>query len=500
MNVLFRTDASSSIGTGHVMRCLALAQALRDEGMQTFFLCAELPSALRKRLEDEDCDVRSLKVPPYGREDCEATIAAADDVHAEWIVVDGYHFDGTYQATLTHHGTRVLWIDDEGHAPPYTVELVLNQNAFASDALYVKRNPATTLLLGCRLVLLRREFRRWRTWRRQTREKASRILLTLGGADPENLTGKTLQSLNSIDHAVEITVVLGSSNPHRAAIEMLAAHSLHHVTVATNVSDMTALMTEADLAIAAGGTTSYELAFLQIPAMTFILAENQHRVAEALDVAGCSINLGDARTFDFSSLHTRVQELLTDNGQRRTMAMNGRELVDGEGGDRVSMRLRGERLRVRDVRADDCDLLWQWANDPVTRAASLRETAIPLEDHRAWFAKRLADPATLFLIAVDENDQPLGSIRFAMENNQATLSFSLAPEHRGKGLGADLVRIGVRRCLSLHPGIIVHAYVKETNDRPAAIFRKLSFQEHSPVEIEGHRVLHFSMNSTIISS
>ncbi|MSR86576.1 GNAT family N-acetyltransferase [Candidatus Peribacteria bacterium] len=449
MTFLFRTDASTAIGTGHVMRCLALAQAMQDSGADAVFLSSTLTPALEKRLQTEHMRTMTLTAPPYGTEDAKETAEQAKKLGAAWVAMDGYSFKPSYADDLKSHGLHVLQFDDG-------------------------------------IPLLRREYRQWQSWTREIRPKARHILITLGGSDPKNVTSKILEAVNAISSSLKISVVVGGSNSHAAEIEKTAKASPHEVTIFKNVSDMASLIAEADIGITNGGTTAYELAFLQLPMIIAVLAENQRPVAAALTKAGCAEEWTGTAS---------LEKLLSDAKKRALMAHTGRVCVDGDGTDRIMMRLLDHRLRLRPVRDEDSELILRLANDPETRSASFSTAPITPEEHRAWFTKKLQEKTTTFLLAIDAEDQPVGSIRFE-EKPEVTLSFSLAPEHRGKGLGTELVRLGTEKYLRAHPKGIVHAWVKSANDGSASIFRKIGFQELSP---EGD-VLHFSVDSSRIPS
>ena len=160
MNLLFRTDASVGSGTGHVMRCLALAQALQDAGGHAIFAVADATPALEERLRMEKVEHLRPKVIPGSPDDAKETVELAQKKNASWVVVDGYHFGAEYQSLLKAAGLKLLFVDDNGHGESYSADLVLNQNTHARPGLYRKRDPQTRLLLGPRYAMLRREFTR----------------------------------------------------------------------------------------------------------------------------------------------------------------------------------------------------------------------------------------------------------------------------------------------------------------------------------------------------
>ena len=196
--LLIRADASVAMGTGHVMRCLALAQAWQDAGGEAFFVATEMLPAIESRLKAERCGVLTLAVPAGGAEDSRATAGLAARLGAAWVVADGYVFGASYYLALKASGLRVLAVDDYGHAESYQVDILLNQNGQVEPRLYEGRAPGVQLLLGSRYVLLRREFGRYLDWRRDVSAIAQRVLITMGGSDPGGVTLTVVRAIQSL--------------------------------------------------------------------------------------------------------------------------------------------------------------------------------------------------------------------------------------------------------------------------------------------------------------
>jgi UDP-2,4-diacetamido-2,4,6-trideoxy-beta-L-altropyranose hydrolase len=333
MNLLIRTDASATIGTGHVMRCLALAQAWHDRGGQVTLAATDLTPALAQRLKAERVQVIRLSDVGGSLADAAATAELDNQLHSRWIIVDGYQFDAAYQQALKASGLKLLFLDDYGHADFYTADLILNQNLYANAALYQQRSPDSQLLLGTDYVLLRREFWNWRGWQRTVAGIARKVLVTLGGADPANVTLKVVQALQQLD-GLESIILVGGSNPH---LEQLQAEigASSSIQLRQNVTNIPELMVNADMAIAAGGSTSWELAFMGLPTLMLILAENQRLVAEALDQQAVAINLGWHQQVSARLMQQTLLGLSADQTLRANMTQRGQALVDGRGAERV---------------------------------------------------------------------------------------------------------------------------------------------------------------------
>jgi UDP-2,4-diacetamido-2,4,6-trideoxy-beta-L-altropyranose hydrolase len=336
MQVVFRVDASTQIGTGHVMRCLALAQAWQDTQGQPIFIMANPIPALEERLKSEGMKVVHLAAEPGSLADAQETAALAHQFEANWVVVDGYQFGSEYQQTIKNSGLNLLFIDDYGHAEHYYADVVLNQNISAEEEWYQHREPYTQLLLGTRYTLLRREFWQWQGWQRTVPPVAKKVLVTLGGADPDNITLKVIQSLQIVEvEELEAVVVVGGSNPHYENLKMAVLDSGYPIQLQRNVTNMPELMAWADVAISAGGSTCWELAFMGLPSILLILADNQRAIAEKLATLNLAVNLGWHQDATIEQIGLALQELIGDRPKRETMSKKGRELVDGNGARRV---------------------------------------------------------------------------------------------------------------------------------------------------------------------
>jgi UDP-2,4-diacetamido-2,4,6-trideoxy-beta-L-altropyranose hydrolase len=333
-SLLIRADASSQMGTGHLMRCLALAQAHQEMGGRIIFAMAI--KTLGERLESEGMEIVYLSVVPGSVEDAKTTANLAQDLGCNWVVVDGYHFSAEYQDILKNTGVKLLFIDDGGHASHYYADWVLNQNIYAREALYPSCETYTQLLLGTRYALLRREFWSWRGWQRKMPQKASKILVTLGGGDPDNVTGKVIQALQQIDsEMLDVTVVVGGANPHYEQLKFACQKLRFPIRFERNVTHMPELMARADVAVTAGGGTCWELAFLGLPSLILIVAENQRAIASKLGEKETAINLGWHENASAEEIARATAHLLERVQTRATMCQLGQELVDGWGAFRV---------------------------------------------------------------------------------------------------------------------------------------------------------------------
>jgi len=341
--LLIRADAAPEIGTGHVMRCLALGQAWQDAGGSCTLLAAELPAPLRERLAAEGMQTERVAAEPGSMADAEECSRLASAIGADWVVVDGYQFSTGFQKALKQTGLAVLAIDDYGHSDHYHADLVLNQNLHAQEALYRQREPSTRLLLGTDYVLLRREFLKCRDWDRAIPRVGQKVLVTMGGADPENITEKVVRALDLVQvDGLEMVVVVGASNPYLDAVRAAVTRSRLRCELLVNVTDMASLMVGADAAVTAGGSSVWEFALLGVPALGIGRARQETQLLRGAAARGIIVNMGFHRDVTTGVIAGRLTRLLLDPDERARLSAAARRVVDGLGPERVLRAMRGK--------------------------------------------------------------------------------------------------------------------------------------------------------------
>ena len=334
--LLIRADASAEIGTGHVMRCLALAEAWQDAGGDATFVMAQCTASVRSRLVVEKCRVLSIDAEPGSLQDASCTNYFIESHAPEWVVLDGYKFKTEYESTLRNTGYNLLCVDDSESIEHPRADLVLNQNVTADGNRDSRTRAGHRTLAGTRFCLLRREFLRWRNWRREIPALGSRILVALGGSTPFATGAKVMEAINGIElpglHAV---FVIGGSTPDAGALERVAATSRGKISIRKDVSNMAMLMSESDVAVSAAGSICWELCLLGLPSVLIDLAENQTPVALALQRRQCALYAGSAEELSPQRLAKMLSATLKSQEERKFLSNRCRELVDGNGAERV---------------------------------------------------------------------------------------------------------------------------------------------------------------------
>jgi len=333
--LIIRADTTPEIGTGHLMRSLAIAHAWRDQAGEVIFISCCQSQGLRRRMADIAQQVVAIDRAHPDPDDWEKTSQILGTHGDAWVVLDGYHFDGGYHKKIRAHGKRLLVIDDMAHLDHYEADIVLNQNINAESLPY-STAAFTRLFLGTRYILLRPEFANHFSGEHQIPGLACKLLITLGGGDPDNMTLKVMQAIERINiDGFETLIVVGSTNPHLQQIQAESNRSSVPMRVVDSAPNMAELMAWANLAVSAGGSTCWELAFMGVPTLAITMADNQVAVVEGLEKAGAMVSLDWYHDLSSEKIARAVQNLAMDVDKRTQMQRCGRHLVDGNGTQRV---------------------------------------------------------------------------------------------------------------------------------------------------------------------
>lgn len=355
MNVFIRTDASVVIGSGHVMRCLTLAETLREAGATVVFLCRDLPGNLIGHIEEKGFFVLRLTAPknvvsdldgtkhaqwlgvPWQADAKEVLVFLNSQTRPDWIVVDHYALDYGWETQIRPFVGNIMVIDDLADRC-HECDLLLDQNLYDQmETRYEGLLPEKcVVLLGPKYALLRPEFLEARKNLTKREGSLRGILIFFGGSDNTNETAKALEALMSLNlHGVSLDVVVGDGNPHKDRIKQ-ACSVLPHTSYYCQVTTMANLMLSADLAIGAGGSTTWERCAVGLPTIAISVADNQVPIAETAVKAGVLFYLGASQCVTVECLRTSILYALKNPGVLKKMSEKAFKLVDGEGATRVA--------------------------------------------------------------------------------------------------------------------------------------------------------------------
>jgi len=379
MKVIFRVDSSLKMGTGHVMRCLTLAQTLQEKGALVDFICREHLGNLIEFIETKGFNVHRLPLHVQGGiseqrdalltnmastqqpclkstrpdrlakntlfhsywlgstqyEDAQECMAVLKTLNPDWLIIDHYALDETWQVLLEDHYHKLMVIDDLADRK-HQCNLLLDQTFGRKPEDYQALVPEKChMLLGSQYALLRPEFSQWREYSLKRREypEFKKLLITMGGVDPKNVTGQVLSALTkcNVPKNVEVVVILGATAPHLEEVSEQVKILPYKAQVKVNVSNMAEIMANSDLAIGAAGATTWERCCLGLPAIQLTIVENQKFVSQNLNKSGAVISISyveevskGIKIFEKSSIQ---------------LSVNSASICDGSGADKVSRRV-----------------------------------------------------------------------------------------------------------------------------------------------------------------
>ena len=367
LTCVFRVDASITMGSGHVMRCLTLAERLYQQGATIIFLCRELPGHMCQFIEEKGYTVHKL---PYNIQVAEenanelivwsgetwqkdadqtghvlASLSKANRI--QWLIVDHYGLDIQWEQQIKSYVEKIMVIDDLANRQ-HDCEMLLDQNLYMDmQTRYNGLIPEKcTTLLGPQYAILRREFYENKCKIRIRNGIVKQILVFLGGSDPTNETTKALKALQLLkQNDIHVDVVVGNINPNKEKIKQLCGE-MNNTTYHCQVNNMAELMSKADLAIGGGGSVTWERLCLGLPSLVLRIADNQERLTEHAEMAGVLFNIGDAKLIDSESLAMFIKKIIIEDSKLRLMSKRAIDLVDGLGLIRVVKCLNGSPYRI----------------------------------------------------------------------------------------------------------------------------------------------------------
>ena len=349
MNVVFRVDSAAHIGSGHLMRCLTLAEALRDQNVQVSFVCRELSGNLIYLLRTKEISVFVLPAPRINPvnstndyaarlgisqvEDAEQTRMVLGKERFDWLVVDHYGLDIEWEKALRLYCDRLMVIDDLANRQ-HDCDVLLDQNYSIENVLRykVKVPPSCNVLLGPRYALLRKEFQTLRQQLAGGDKTLRRLLVFFTTGNDQGETLKAMHGIAIFGKTERVDIVIGNANPDLATIKAMCI--TQNWSYHCQVDYMPTLISKADLVIGGSGSSNWERCALGVPALVVILAENQANIARALDSAGVVINLGWSATMQAVDYATALNAMTA--GLLVALSEQALKLVDAIGAKRVA--------------------------------------------------------------------------------------------------------------------------------------------------------------------
>lgn len=504
MQIAIRADASIEMGIGHIMRCLTLADELRQcYAASVLFISRAHRGHLAELIRLRGYDVHLLPEPVVGFrpaqddvnhanwlnihwfEDAEDTIEVVRHLKPDWLIVDHYAIDARWHRLLRPHVKHILAIDDLADRQ-LDCDILLDQTYGRQEKDYqslVTRN--CRLLLGSSFALLKPEFLKFRPQAINKRKSFSgikRILVAFGGTDPQNLTSKILESLAQIDWITvpSIDVIMGGQSPYIDEIDKKIKNYPLKVSIAIDVSDMAERILTADLAIGAAGSTTWERCCLGLPTILIECAENQREICERLSKRGVVILIGNTASISHKHITKAIEQILRSKKLWQQMSSKSFMVTNGLGTKRTAIELNlpksreGLSIRLRPVTLNDAELLYKWQSNPLTRKYAHNQGIPSMNEHNKWLQQQTQRLYSLTELILHGED-PAGVIRLDPDSTEKRLTYLITIY-----VAPDKYRLGIaKNALSIiHwflPFAVLKAEVNKDNIASHALFESAGF-------------------------
>lgn len=473
MKVVVRADASVAIGSGHIMRCLALAESIKAAGGDVKFLCREVPGHCADYVEKKGFEVyRREGLLKSTEEDAEWALSVLSNIKAvDWIVVDHYALDRNWERRVRNVTTKILVVDDLANRP-HDCDILVDQNLYDEPARRYSGlvHEACRVLIGPRYAMLRRPFREAKAQRKPPEGVVKRLFVSFGGTDPTGETLKVLEAIRSLAlPGIAVDVVIGAANLQRDAIAR-ACSEVPRCVLHVQTEEVAGLMAGADLGIGAGGIASWERCATGLPALVWATAENQRGNVGALARYGAAVHADEVSVTTAEGIARYLFALVNSRELLRNMSRNAAALCDGRGTERVIAAMEPESVSVRIARDEDCAVMFAWRNDPDVRRASFNDAPVSWSSHQKWFNESLGRKDRIILVG-EVNGEPVGIVRFDdIDGGTAEVSIYVDPSKTGRGLGATLLKAGENWLLNKTTVRRITARVRSENAKSQHFF------------------------------
>jgi UDP-2,4-diacetamido-2,4,6-trideoxy-beta-L-altropyranose hydrolase len=469
MKIMFRVDAYRKMGIGHLMRCLTLANELRKNDSDITFVISYSNEYLISLIQSYGFQIESFELSNaeatisnsleidydfwnkiLWKEDSEKTLKIARKIKPKLIVVDHYGLDAKWHHELRSATKKIMVIDDLANRN-LDCDLMLNQTFGISNLAYKDLVSAECkLLVGAKYALIRRDFAQLRhaaTIKRQKKSEVSRILISLGGSSHIDLICQILKNLADIKWPFKpiVDIVLTNNEQNIDSLREVIKKTDLKINLMNDVDNMAKLMLEADFAIGASGSTTWERCCLGLPSVVFGLAENQMDILKNLDSFGAIISMGKDTEFDNSFFCKKVMKIISRSSYSESLISKSFSICDGLGARRVYLALNpfkakdGNHIHLREALLDDSEMLLKWQHIKEVRQYARNPSTPSLNEHESWMHKKIKESTSYFWIIM-HNDEPSGVIRLDnIEGFQYEVSIFVIPQKFGLGIAKSSI-------------------------------------------------------------
>lgn len=517
MLIVFRVDSSLQIGTGHVMRCLTLAEAFQETGHECIFISRLLKGNLIQSIKSRGFDCNSLENINNKQKTLkgyETWLGVSQKLDAlqskevlcgkivDLLVIDHYAIDYQWQSQLKNYAKKILVIDDLANRR-HKCDFLLDQTYERKVQDYKKLTPKKCkFLLGSRYALLRGEFNEFRekSLKRRKVTKLKKIFINMGGVDNENFTSKIIYNLTKTNLSPEVSliIVLGRHSPHIDCVIQKANQLPYPSKVLVEPTNIAELMSECDLAIGAAGSSSLERCSLGLPSIQIVVAENQKTISERLNEIGAVI------TCEIEEFKEQMNEILKNISiVLKKLTYKSKNLCDGFGAKRVVNNIYsaaiGDFVASKDKiklynyydlsYKQSLKLLSLRNNDEIRKW--MRSDKIIQKNKHFQFIYDLEKRLDIYYFAIFKNGYVYGAFYFTKINNKCyEIGIFTNVKKSIKGMGTKTLNLAINSAHIL--GIkLLKLNVLEENIKAIALYRKFGFHEVGQTKKNNTLLLNF---------
>lgn len=507
MKIFIRADANKIIGSGHIMRCLTLANAIIKyasgndfDRPNISFVCRHISYSLKELISHYGFDIFLLPQTEdevesdagfYGKwlgtsQACDANACISLMYGADFIINDHYALNSIWERAVREKtGSRIISIDDLNRE--HDSDILVDTTFGKTRADYEEKISDSTLaLIGSRFALLRPEFaqRRLKNLKRldalfERNAPVKNLLLSPGGMDKDNASSQILDILNQCHLVPTVHILLGADAPHLEQVKERASQMKFRTIVHAGISDVASLLSSMDLCVGASGSSTWERCCLGLPTINFTIAANQNFIAKSLSDVGAVQDGGSSCSFSSQNMSRSIDALLNSNEDRHALSLAAREVCDGLGATRVVRKIysvfTGKEMILRPASKSDIKIVYDWQCHPETRRHFINPSPPSWEEHESWMKSRLLQTPLDFWIGWREGS-PIGLIRLQEAPERfgpraKEISILVAPEKHRQGLGAQMLSQITQICIQ--DDLVAH--VLPTNEASRKVFIRSGF-------------------------
>lgn len=479
-------------------RCLTLADKLTAFGCEVEFISTEHLDNLNTLIALKGYKIHRLSISNtecgisewLGRswqDDAQLTCDILSKSTIDWLIVDHYELDFRWHNAVKIADFKLMVIDDLANRE-YSCDRLLDQTFERKVQDYRPYVETTTaLLLGTDYGLLRDEFAGAGAQainRRQQYVSINSILISLGGSDINNITGKLLKLLEmtKLPDSICLNVVVGPNNSNKSSLEQAIKESRFQCELYSSVTNMAELLVNADIAIGAAGSSAWERCVLSLPTLSITLADNQRTIADKLERRGVAISLGEQEALTTEVLDRAIAKC---HAFYQQMVQKTEGIVDGIGASRVAISLftvldtKGNELYLKRVSWQDCERLFEWQQASSTRKYALTPTIPSWKEHCAWFKHKVAEPNS-FLFMLRRHQTDVGMVRLdpLEEFNTYQVSILTGPDFYRQGVATSALRL-IRHAFK---SITIMATILPANLASLSLFKSMGYVQISKTQ------------------